>query len=156
MANNGEGNIPERDLWETPKELFDTLNNQYDFSFDCCASDSNFKVMTYTNEFLDINKNIISGVAWMNPPFSKAKIMFEHFFNVVDHGVAIYRSDNLETAIWQDIILKNATWIFFSKGRINYEGMNGTGSRFPSALIGYNVDVPKDLEGCNVTPEGKK
>ena len=83
----------------------------------------------------------------MNPPFSKAKEMFKHFFEVVNHGVAIYRCDNLETSLWQDIILKYATWIFIPKGRISYEGKIGKGFRFPSALIGFNVEPPKDIEG---------
>ena len=30
-GNNGKGNIPERDLWETPQELWDKLNKQYNF-----------------------------------------------------------------------------------------------------------------------------
>ena len=29
QGNDGKGNIPERDLWETKQELFDKLNNQY-------------------------------------------------------------------------------------------------------------------------------
>ena len=78
---------------------------------------------------------------------AKAFEMFEHFFKVVKKGVAIYRCDNMETKVWQDVILKNATWIFIPKGRICYEGMKGKGSRFPSALIGYNVDTPKGLNG---------
>ena len=69
------------------------------------------------------------------------------FFSVVNKGVAIYRCDNMETKVWQEIILKNATWIFIPKGRIKYEGFKGTGSRFPSALIGFNVKVPKNLSG---------
>jgi len=62
-------------------------------------------------------------------------------------GVAIYRCDNMETQIWQKIILKNANWIFIPNKRYNYVGMKGKGSRFPSALIGFNVDYPKNLEG---------
>lgn len=62
-------------------------------------------------------------------------------------GVAIYRCDNMETKVWQEIILKNADWIFIPKGRISYEGKVGKGSRFPSALIGVGVSAPKEIEG---------
>jgi hypothetical protein len=86
-------------------------------------------------------------MVWMNPPFSKAKEMFEHFFKVVSNGVAIYRCDNLETSIWQDIILPNSDWIFFPRGSICYKGMKGSGSRFPSALIGIGVEPPKYVDG---------
>ena len=59
----------------------------------------------------------------------------------------IFFVDNMETKIWQDIILKSATWILIPKGRIAYEGMKGNGSRFPSALIGFNVKIPKYVKG---------
>jgi len=148
-ANNGSGNNPSRDEWETPKELFDKLNEQYSFEFDCCANDDNKKCKYRSNDFLSWSDNSYfkKYVCWMNPPFSKAKEMFEHFLKVVETGVAIYRCDNLETKIWQDIILPNADWVFFPRGRICYEGMTGSGSRFPSALIGIGVDPPKYVDG---------
>lgn len=144
-ANNGSGNNKERDEWETPQWLFRILSIQYHFSFDCCANKHNAKC-GYPNDFLkttDMDK--IS--CWMNPPFSNAQIMFEHFFKVVNKGVAIYRCDNFETKIWQDVIFPNATWIFIPNKRIAYEGMKGKGSRFPSALIGLNVPIPKNIKG---------
>jgi len=145
-ANDGSGNNSSRDEWETPKELFKKLNKQYSFDLDCCATNQNSKARLYCNNFLS---NYVPKVetCWMNPPFSKAKQMFEHFFKVVNCGVAIYRCDNFETKIWQDIIFPNCDWIFIPKGRVVYEGMEGNGSRFPSALIGVGVDPPKYLKG---------
>ena len=150
-GNDGTGNIEERDDWETPQELWNKLNKQYKFNVDCCATKENAKCNYFSSnlvsEFLyPINEKILYGMCWMNPPFSKAYEMFEQFF-IVNHGIAIYRCDNLETKLWQDIILKNATWILIPKGRISYEGKAGKGSRFPSALIGYKVDVPKHIKG---------
>jgi hypothetical protein len=89
----------------------------------------------------------------MNPPFSKALEMFRHFFKVVNKGVAIYRCDNFETKIWQDVIFSNASWVFIPKGRVSYTPFEvgnmrgGNGTRFPSALIGFNVEPPKNIEG---------
>ena len=147
-GNDGTGNIEERDDWQTPQWLFDILNSQYDFSFDCCADDKNTKCHVWGEDFLDCDEFFKSDVCWMNPPFSKALHMFDHFFNNVNKGVCIYRCDNMETKIWQDIILKNATWVFIPKGRISYEGKTGKGSRFPSALIGFNIPEPNGLDGA--------
>ena len=36
-GNNGTGNTTDRDDWETPNKLIYTLDNQYNFTFDCCA-----------------------------------------------------------------------------------------------------------------------
>ena len=144
-ANNGSGNCVERDEWETPQWLFDHLNFQYQFSFDCCSK-NNCKCNLGTKDFLGFeNKSDFN--CWMNPPFSKALEMFRHFFKVVNRGVAIYRCDNMETKIWQEVILHNCSWVFIPNRRIAYEGMEGKGSRFPSALIGYNVEPPKNLRG---------
>ena len=144
-ANDGSGNNASRDEWETPQELFNKLNEQYHFDFDCCANNDNSKCSKYSNNFNWSNKT--SKICWMNPPFSKANIMFVTFFYAVEKGVAIYRCDNFETSIWQDVIFPNVDWIFIPKGRVVYEGMNGSGSRFPSALIGKGVDPPKYVEG---------
>lgn len=144
-ANNGSGNNSSRDEWETPKSMFALLMKQYKFEFDCCSNIDNRLTTFHTDNFE--KWYCIDHVAWMNPPFSKAKEMFIHFFKVVKNGVAIYRCDNFETKIWQDVIFPNSDWIFIPKGRVVYEGMNGNGSRFPSALIGVGVEKPKLIEG---------
>lgn len=145
-GNDGTGNLAERDEWETPKWLFDQLEKNIWFNFDCCANENNKKCTRFSRDFLNLEQ-LNDKVCWMNPPFTKAEEMFKHFFKIVERGICIYRCDNMETKIWQDIILKNATWIFIPKGRISYEGMEGEGSRFPSALIGFNVDSPNYIDG---------
>jgi len=149
-ANDGSGNNELKDVWETPKGLFESLHKQYNFFIDCCASKENSKCHKYFNKFEDTNFVHGNITCWMNPPFSKAKEMFEHFFKIVTKGVAIYRCDNMETRIWQETIFPYVDWIFIPKGRINYEGMEGKGSRFPSALIGIGVEPPKSLEGTSL------
>lgn len=147
-GNNGKGNNSERDAWRTPEWLFDTLNDQYCFAFDCCADEQNKKCPSYSDNF----ENVVEPMspAWMNAPFSIASRMFAHFFKVVRCGVAIYRCDNLETYIWQLVILPNASWVFVFDERIEYDGMTGNGVRFPSALIGIGVNPPTGLNGTTL------
>jgi len=152
-ANNGSGNIESRDEWETPQWLFEILHKQYNFDFDCCASAKNKKTFIGTFDFENFNPQQLKlNMCWMNPPFSKALEMFKHFFKVVKKGVAIYRCDNFETKIWQEVIFPNASWVFIPNKRIAYEGMEGSGSRFPSALIGFNVPEIESLDGITLTP----
>lgn len=150
-GNNGKGNNSLRDGWRTPCEIFDPLDHQYEFTFDCCASEHDKKCDHWHDDFesVDTSEAGLSedDVAWMNPPFSIAWRMFEHFFKVIDHGVAIYRCDNLETGLWQKLIFKHADWVFIPKGRVSYEGLDGDGARFPSALIGVGVEPPIYLIG---------
>ncbi len=153
-GNDGKGNIPERDLWETKQELFDKLNKQYRFSFDCCALENNKKCNLFSSD-LEREPRLLWD-CWMNPPFSKAYEMFKLFFEKVSKGVAIFRCDNMETKVWQEVILKKADWIFIPKGRVSYtpfetgDMRKGMGTRFPSALIGIGVEPPKELEGCTL------
>ena len=146
-GNDGTGNIEERDNWQTPQWLFDKLNKQYRFTQDCCADEKNTKCDIWCDNFLDFKNFFKSDVCWMNPPFSKALHMFDHFFNNTPRGICIYRCDNFETKIWQEVIFPNACWVFIPNKRIAYEGMEGSGARFPSALIGFNVEPPKEIEG---------
>lgn len=156
-GNDGTGDTPERDRWATNAKLWNNLSSQYLFEFDCCASEDNTKTEKYSDDFEKVNE--VEGVAWMNPPFSKAMVMFRHFFEVVAYGVAIYRCDNMETKLWQDIIFPNATWILVLRGRLGYSpfdketGKRDVGARFPSALIGFNVPPPETIPGVVVAPK---
>lgn len=115
------------------------------FLFDCCASSDNAKCQAYSVNFEDVVA--VDGTAWMNPPFSKAAEMFMHFFKAARQGVAIYRCDNFETDIWQTAIFPFCAWVFIPRGRVNYEGQDGPGARFPSALIGIGVQPPHGIDG---------
>lgn len=150
-GNDGSGNNVSRDDWETPQWLFNKLEKEFEFDFDCCASEENHKCNFWSDEFLEVDTDKQAGlyndeVAWINPPFSKAKEMIEHFFEIVERGVGIYRSDNIETQIWS-LIFKEADWIFVFNKRICYEGHEGKGARFGSSLFGIGVPPPKELEG---------
>ena len=115
----------------------------------------NSKCQMFSSEFESITPFIFD-TCWMNPPLSKAEEMFTPCFNVIQTGVAIYRCDNMETSVWQDIILKNASWVFIPNYRIKYEGFDGKGSRFPSAIIGKGVEVPLNLKGKTLFLIGAK
>jgi len=147
LTNKGKGNVPARDDWQTPQWLFNKLDKQYGFEIDCCAESHNTKCEVWYNDFLKYDNAFVGEIHWINPPFSKAKEILEHFFTVVKNGVGIYRCDNMETKVWQEIILKKASWVFIPKGRINYEGKKGNGSVFASALFGLNVPEPIGLDG---------
>uniref|UniRef100_A0A6M3KR33 Putative methyltransferase n=2 Tax=viral metagenome TaxID=1070528 RepID=A0A6M3KR33_9ZZZZ len=153
-GNDGRGDNQDRDLWQTEQGFWDLLNAQYAFRFDCCASEQNKKTQQFSGNFESVHS---VNMGWMNPPFSKAMAMFKHFFNVVKSGVAIYRFDNPETKIWQEVIFPNASWVFIPSGRVSYTPFDitirGGLTRFPSALIGLNVEPPKSIKGFVLTAQ---
>jgi len=56
--------------WETPQIFFDTLNNEFHFDIDVCATVKNTKCEKYYS--MDDNGlyQKWQGVCWMNPPYT--------------------------------------------------------------------------------------
>ena len=54
-GNNGTGNTTDRDDWETPQELWNILDQQYSFTFDCCASKNNSKLRSQKSFLISLN-----------------------------------------------------------------------------------------------------
>ena len=59
------------DIWETPKDLFDTLNKEFNFTLDVCALPENAKCEKYyTPENNGLSQNW-DGIIWCNPPYGR-------------------------------------------------------------------------------------
>jgi hypothetical protein len=144
-------NSAKRDVWRTPEDLWQRLHNQYQFEFDACADAKNRKVHDYSRDFEDKIFLNPDTMIWMNPPFSKALAMFTRLV-IERRWVAIYRSDNMETKVWQDVIFPRAEWVFMFNYRVKYIGFDGDSSRFPSALIGRGVPFPRGFDGICFHP----
>lgn len=88
LFNNMGGNLrgyqgsetPEtiRNLWQTPKPLFDNLNSEFNFVGDVAASDINHlcgKYLTAEQDALTVDwaKYFGKGYKWCNPPYDNVK-----------------------------------------------------------------------------------
>lgn len=68
-----------RDLWQTPKWLFNKLNDEFDFKLDVAASDQNHLCLNYVTQQDDAltiqwSDRVSAGEAiWCNPPYSNTK-----------------------------------------------------------------------------------
>jgi len=60
------------DEWATPQELFDDLNQEFDFDLDVCADDWNYKCSRYFTREIDGLSQDWNGKVWMNPPYGRA------------------------------------------------------------------------------------
>lgn len=85
MSNENKSHTPEsiRDLWQTPKEIFNSLDKEFNFTGDVAASDTNALCARYLTE----NENALNcdwfDVNWCNPPYSETpswanKAIIEH------------------------------------------------------------------------------
>lgn len=55
--------------WNTPKSLFDKLNQEFNFDFDLAASEENALCPKFYTQKEDGLKQNWDGVCWLNPPY---------------------------------------------------------------------------------------
>lgn len=62
----------ERDNWETPEDLFNKLNKEFEFTIDVASSDDNYKVKRhYTIKEDGLKQNWDNEIVWCNPPYGR-------------------------------------------------------------------------------------
>lgn len=59
------------DMWETPKDLFDKLDEEFKFQTDVCAIKQNAKCKRFYTPEQNGLKQIWTGVCWCNPPYGR-------------------------------------------------------------------------------------
>lgn len=61
------------DQWSTPQDFYDKLNNEFHFTLDPCADESNHKCAKYYTEKDDgLSKDWSSETVFVNPPYGRA------------------------------------------------------------------------------------
>ena len=61
------------DDWETPMDLFNSLNDEFGFTLDVCADEHNHKCPRYYDKTMDgLSKNWYGEICWMNPPYGRS------------------------------------------------------------------------------------
>jgi len=133
--------------WETPKWLFDKLNQSFHFEIDLASNASNSKCpVSYTksNSAFD---HAWSGMCFCNPPFSELKTLAwtgRAFEQCVATGgtVCMILPVATETRWWQSTVFRCANTILFLDRRINYEylGVVQRGVTFASVVAVYSMD----------------
>ena len=123
--------------WETPQDLFDKLNNVFEFELDVCATDETAKCNKYFTPEIDGLKQEWKGNCWMNPPYGREQIKWiEKAYNESqnDAKIVCLIPARPDTRVWQNIIFPNASTICFIRGRLKFGGSKDS-APFPSALI---------------------
>lgn len=124
--------------WETPQDLFDKLNAEFNFTLDPCATRENAKCdKYYTIEDDGLSKNWFFEHIFMNPPYGRevgkwVKKAFENRYESVIVGLIPARTD---TKYWHDYIQDKAE-VRFIRGRVYFINNGKTGpAPFPSAIV---------------------
>lgn len=136
------------DEWETPQNLFDELNKEFDFVLDVCATKENAKCEKYfTKEDNGLTKNwsLYGGCKWMNPPYGReiGEWVRKAFMWNRKQGVTIVclLPARTDTKWFHDYIYKNPNVeIRFLKGRLKF-GNSKNSAPFPSMIAIFRKNI---------------
>lgn len=122
--------------WETPDDLFDILNKEFEFTLDVCATEKNAKVANYISPQQDAFSREFKGVCWMNPPYGRQignwiQRAYEQAYNGNCTIVCLVPA-RTDTQWWWNYARHGE--VRFIKGRLRFKG-GDSGAPFPSAVI---------------------
>ncbi len=124
------------DMWETPQDFFDKLNEEFRFTMDVCATPDNAKCeQFYTKEQDGLNQPW-NGVCWCNPPYGReigAWVRKAFFASVIGATVVMLLPARTDTLWFHEYIYKKAE-IRFIKGRLKF-GSSANAAPFPSMVV---------------------
>ena len=135
------------DNWCTPDDLFDKLNEDYNFSFDAACTTKNAKCST--GNFLDLGIDALEapwymsrGSIWLNPPYSRGNIYpfmqkaYSESLRTDNYVVALVRDD--PTARWyKNWVDGKAFCVLRLKRRVKFIGADAS-YPFPCCVVIYN------------------
>ena len=110
------------DEWETPLDLFNELDREFNFTLDPCATDENHKVKKYyTKKDNGLIKSWAGEVVFVNPPYGRSigKWVEKSYYEAQNATVVMLIPARTDTSYFHDYIYHNAE-IRFLRGRIKF------------------------------------
>lgn len=126
-----------KNVWETPVSLFTKLNNEFNFTLDVAASDTNKKVQKYFDENIDgLKQDWANEICWCNPPYGRSMPLWLNKAKAESTKGAttvllILAKTNTK---WFHEICMSANEVRFIKGRPKFVGAKD-GLPFPLILV---------------------
>lgn len=128
--------------WETPQNLFDELNEEFDFNLDPSSTDENAKCENhYTKEDDGLSKSWSGYRVFCNPPYGReikdwVKKAFESNTLVV-----MLLPARTDTSWFHDYIYKKQE-IRFIRGRLHFNNSKNS-APFPSMIVVFKKEDKK-------------
>jgi phage N-6-adenine-methyltransferase len=135
------GLTSKRQYWETPPEIFNPLNDEFDFTLDPCAEPETAKCKKYftiheNGLYQDWSKDVV----FCNPPYGKNVdkwIIKSILESKKGATVVMLLKADTSTKRFHDIIQPNAKEIRFLRGRVKFliNGKRQTNPTFASMVV---------------------
>lgn len=126
------------DQWATPQWLFDELNDEFHFTLDVCADETNHKCDKYYTKETDGLSQAWHGTVWCNPPYGRTIgewVRRAFFASRSGATVVMLIPARTDTRWFHDYIYKrDNVEIRFLKGRLKFGDATNSAS-FPSMIV---------------------
>lgn len=123
------------DLWATPQDFFDKLNDEFAFTLDVCATSENAKCCDYFTKDDDGLIQEWQGVCWMNPPYGRgigAWLKKAYEASTTGATVVCLVPARTDTSWWHDYAMRGE--IRYVRGRLKFGGHKNS-APFPCAVV---------------------
>lgn len=136
-----------KDNWETPNDLFDKLNEEFNFDIDLCATEINTKCNRFIGEKDCAYSNNYSvpyfKCGYMNPPYGRniGKFVRKAYLAALDEKTVVcLLPARTDTKWWHNYCMRRNVEIRFLKGRVKFINPNKRDEKpqsapFPSAIV---------------------
>lgn len=139
----------ETDLWSTPQPFFDTLDREFHFTLDPCATDDNHKCEKYfTLENDGLLHDWSNEIVFMNPPYGRAIGSWMKKASETDGTVVCLVPSRTDTRWWHDYVIGGGAEVRFIKGRLKF-GNAVFNAPFPSAVVIFKQSLTKQMNKEN-------
>jgi len=130
--------------WETPKDLFYELNNEFEFTLDPCATNKNYKCKKYyTQKDNGLIKDWSNERVFMNPPYggNTGKWIRKAYQESLKGSLVVCLIvSSTDRSYWHDYIFPYASEIRWLRGRLKF-GYSKSTAPFASAIIIFNNHI---------------
>lgn len=128
------------DTWETPQDLFDSLDSIYKFETDVCATFENRKCENYYSPEMNGLSQSWNGSCWMNPPYGREiGKWIKKAFEESEHCLVVALLPARTDTKWfhKYIYNQQGVSVVFLKGRLRFKGAEAS-APFPSMIVTFN------------------
>jgi len=147
--------------WETPQDFFDTLDAEFHFTLDVCATTETAKCKHFYSPEEDSFSQPWYGKCWMNPPYNRnIGLWLKKAYEFAQHGVTVVcliQGRSNDTKWWHEYVMK-ASEIRFIKGRLQFKlnGKLGQGSNISSVVVIFRPFCQGPPKTMSINRKGEK
>lgn len=136
--------VKESDLWETPQDLFDSLNAEFLFNIDLSADNHNYKCRRWCQDIFSFEPDGHTTSGFMNPPYSNPYPFVEKALEISEKMLVVCLLKVDPSTKWwalfwdyENHLPKHGVKVRFIQKRLKFErkGVPGKTANFPSCLV---------------------